>query len=76
MKRKKGEDEEFDVFGADDSEEFAEEEAEGDEGDLYDDELDEDEFGDEDGEFEEGFEEGDDFDGDEEEFENLVDDDE
>jgi hypothetical protein len=73
MKRKKGEsDENFNVFGEAEVEDYEGEEVDGGDADLYDDELD-DEFADEDSDFDEDFEEEDGFDGDEEEFDDLVD---
>jgi hypothetical protein len=74
MKRKKGEDgEDFDVFGAEETEAFGEAEAE--EDDLYEDELEE-EFDDEDADFDEDFVEEEPFEEEEEDFDGLVDDDE
>lgn len=79
MKRKKGEDDEdFDVFGEETEEaaEFDGEEIGDEEGDLYDEDLEDDEFGEDDADFDEDFEEEDGFEGEEEDFDDLVDDDE
>jgi len=76
MKRKKGEDGgEFDVFGEDEANEYGEEAIEGEESDLYDDDLEE-EFDDEDADFDEDFDEDADFEEEEEDFDDLVDDEE
>ena len=76
MKRKKGEDGgEFDVFGEDETNEYGAEEIEGEDSELYDDDLEE-EFDDEDADFDEDFDEDADFEEEEEDFDNLVDDEE
>ena len=76
MKRKKGEDGgEFDVFGEDETNEYGEAAIEGEETELYDDDLEE-EFDDEDSDFDEDFDEDESFDEEEEDFDDLVDNDE
>ena len=76
MKRKKGEDGgEFDVFGEDETNEYGEAAIEGEDSELYDDELEE-EFDDEDADFDEDFDEDESFDEAEEDLDGLVDDEE